>query len=99
MTVVPADVYRKREGSHAPVSGGTSYHTDSSRALAYLRDQFRSTECPRFDLAYAWLRHKEAIKDEPLFKGGSKAGAAVEALGEVVGTLLDGVPLVGAFVK
>jgi tetratricopeptide (TPR) repeat protein len=82
-----------------PRSGGTPFHTDSSRSLAYLRGQFPGVACPRFDLAYAWLRYKEGIKDEPLFKGGGVVGAAVEAIGEVASGALDGVPFVGMLVK
>ncbi len=37
-----------------PLSGGAPYHTDSSRALAELRRQLASVECPRFDLVYSF---------------------------------------------
>ena len=36
-----------------PQCGGAPYHTDYSRALAELRRQLASVECPRFDLAYS----------------------------------------------
>jgi hypothetical protein len=57
-----------------PSSGGTPYHTDQSRALAELRRQLSSLECPRFDLAYSWLRFQEGMKDEPLLRGKGLAG-------------------------
>jgi tetratricopeptide (TPR) repeat protein len=82
-----------------PRSGGTPYHTDSSRSLAYLRGQFKEIECPRFDLAYVWLRHKEGVTDEPILKGGGPAGTAAEALTDFASSAAEGLPLVGWFVK
>src|SRR5207249_930332 len=46
-----------------PMTGGTPYHADSARALAELRHQLAAVAFPRFDLAYAWLRYKEGVKD------------------------------------
>jgi hypothetical protein len=82
-----------------PRSGGTPFHTDSSRSLAYLRAQFHKTECPQFDLAYAWLRHKEGIKDEPMLKGSGPAGFMLEAIEEAAHKALEGIPLVGKFLN
>ena len=61
-----------------PQSGGAPYHTDYSRALAELRRQLASVECPRFDLAYSWLRFHEGVKEEPLLKDKGLAGIATE---------------------
>jgi hypothetical protein len=60
-----------------PSSGGTPYHTDQSRALAELRRQLADVECPRFDLAYSWLRFQGEMKDEPLLRGKRLAGIAL----------------------
>lgn len=78
---------------------GTSYHNDSSRALAELRRQLASVECPRFDLAYSWLRFHEGVKDEPLLKDKGLAGIATEAFTELAGSTAAGLPLVGFFTK
>ncbi|WP_390888644.1 tetratricopeptide repeat protein [Frigoriglobus tundricola] len=81
-----------------PLSGGTAYHTDSSKALAHIRQQFKDVLCPRFDLAYAWLRYKEGITEEPLLKGSGPAADAFEVV-KSVGGALAGVPGVGHGLK
>lgn len=78
-----------------PLTGGTPYHTDSSRALAELRRQMASVAFPRFDLAYAWLRHKEGVTDEPLLKGGGPTAKVFDFITEAAPSLAEGVPLVG----
>ena len=82
-----------------PLSGGTPYHTDYSRALAELRRQLASVECPRFDLAYSWLRFHEGVKEEPLLKDRGLAGIATEVLAQLAAGAAKGVPLVGFFTK
>lgn len=80
-----------------PQSGGAPYHTDHSRALAELRRQLASVECPHFDLAYSWLRFHEGVKDEPLLKDKGLAGFATEALADLAAGTTTGLPLVGLF--
>jgi tetratricopeptide (TPR) repeat protein len=82
-----------------PQSGGASYHTDYSRALAELRRQLASVVCPRFDLAYSWLRFHEGVKEEPLLKDKGLAGIATETLAELAAGAATGLPLVGFFTK
>lgn len=82
-----------------PQAGGAPYHTDSSRALAELRRQLASVECPRFDLAYSWLRFHEGVKEEPLLKDKGLAGIAIEALAGMAASTAAGLPLVGYFTK
>jgi len=82
-----------------PQSGGAPYHTDHSRALAELRRQLASVECPRFDLAYSWLRFHEGVKEEPLLKDKGLAGIATETLAELATGTATGLPLVGYFTK
>ncbi|MBN9118887.1 MAG: hypothetical protein J0I06_06970 [Planctomycetes bacterium] len=81
-----------------PRSGGTVYHTDSSKALAHIRQQFKDVLCPRFDLAYAWLRYKEGTTEEPLLKGSGPVADALEVVKGAVGALA-GVPGVGHGIK
>jgi tetratricopeptide (TPR) repeat protein len=80
-----------------PLSGGAPYHTDYSRALAELRRQLAVVECPRFDLAYSWLRFHEGVNEEPLLKDKGLAGIATEALSELASGAATGLPLVGYF--
>jgi tetratricopeptide (TPR) repeat protein len=65
-----------------PLTGGTPYHADSARALAELRRQLAPVNFPRFDLAYAWLRYKEGVRDEPLLRGSGVAGGVFEFITE-----------------
>lgn len=80
-----------------PRAGGTTFHTDYSRALAAVRQKFHLT-CPRFDLAYAWIRHKEGITDEPLLQGSGPAADAFELV-KAVASVAAGVPGVGHGIK
>ncbi|HEY7311927.1 MAG TPA: hypothetical protein VH643_21365 [Gemmataceae bacterium] len=82
-----------------PQSGGAPYHTDYSRALAELRRHLASIECPRFDLAYSWLRFHEGVKEEPLLKDKGLAGIATETLAELAAGAATGLPLVGFFTR
>jgi hypothetical protein len=75
-----------------PSIGGTPYHADSARSLAELRRQLTGVICPRFDLAYAWLRHNEGSGNEPLLRGSGPAVTAFEFLREGAAALLSGVP-------
>ena len=51
-----------------PSLGGGSWSNSPSRTLAEIRRQLGDrVACPRFDLAYAWLRYKEGNSDEPSF--------------------------------
>jgi tetratricopeptide (TPR) repeat protein len=81
-----------------PRSGGTTYHTDSSKALAYIRQQFKNVDCPRFDLAYAWLRYKEGYAEEPMLKGSGPMADAFELVKAVGGTAA-GIPGIGLLMK
>lgn len=86
-----------------PNSGGAPYHADSSRALAELRRQFADVPFPRFDLAYAWLRYKEGVRDEPLLKGSGPTAVLFALLSETVPDMADGIPglswLIGQLTK
>ena len=63
-----------------PQSGGAPYHTDYSRALAELRRQFASVECPRFDVPYSWLRFHEGVREDPLLKEDAKSAKCIRNL-------------------
>ncbi len=73
-----------------PRSGASGYFSDSSRALAEIRRQFRTVTCPRFDLAYAWIRYKESAGDEPLFGTAGLLHGAWELLSQVAGSVIPG---------
>jgi len=77
-----------------PLTGGTPYHTDSSRALAELRRQLAKVSLPWFDLAYAWLRYKEGVKDEPLLRGSGAAATTFDFILEAANALASSVPVV-----
>jgi tetratricopeptide (TPR) repeat protein len=81
-----------------PRSGGTAFHADSSRALAAIRQQFKTVTCPRFDLAYAWLRHREGNSDEPMLKGNGAAADAFEFV-KAVSSAAVGIPGISHGVK
>ena len=73
--------------------GGAACHTDWSRALAEIRRQLGADVfCPRFDLAYAFIRYKEGAGDEPLFRGAGILGHVWEFLVEVGDSALSSVP-------
>lgn len=82
-----------------PNAGGAPYHTDAARALGELRRQFDNVPFPRFDLAYAWLRYKEGVRDEPLLRGSGPTAAVFELLTDVVPGMADGIPGVSWLVK
>jgi len=64
-------------------SGGQSYQQDPARALGEIRRQLGSSlKCPRFDLAYTWLRFHQGVNDEPLFKGSGVLGNTWEFIVE-----------------
>jgi tetratricopeptide (TPR) repeat protein len=65
-----------------PEAGGARLH-DASHALAEIRLQYRSIPCPRFDLAYAWVRFKEGGGGEPQFHGEGAFAHAWELVAEV----------------
>ncbi|MCA9081866.1 MAG: hypothetical protein KDA58_15000, partial [Planctomycetaceae bacterium] len=67
-----------------PMTGGVDYANNSARSLAEIRRQMGpAVSCPRFDLAYTWLRVKEGAGDEPLFRGAGLLGNSWELLQEV----------------
>ena len=69
--------------------GGVAFRTDSGSALGEIRRQFGAVPCPRFDLAYAFLRYKEGQTGEPMLKGGGAAANAWDFIVEA-GTALGG---------
>jgi len=76
-----------------PRIGDQSWGKDSSRALAEIRRQFGSSiQCPRFDLAYAWLRYHEGRTDEPLFQGSGLLGNTWELIVEAGSAAADDIP-------
>jgi tetratricopeptide (TPR) repeat protein len=86
-----------------PRSGGTNYLNDTSKALAELRRQFGAkVKCPRFDLAYTWLRHKEGVSDEPHFRGTGLLGNSWEFVveaGNAAASDIPGASLVSWLIK
>ena len=46
-----------------PSTGGTPYHADSAAPWPSCGADSTGVVCPRFDLAYSWLRHKEGSGD------------------------------------
>ncbi len=65
-----------------PSSGGARLQ-DLSQIVAEIRVQFRQCACPRFDLAYAWVRYKEGGGGEPHFHGEGALAGAWELVSEV----------------
>src|SRR5271156_1298200 len=82
-----------------PSTGGTPYHADSSRSLAELRRQFADVDFPRFDLAYAWLRYKEGVKEEPLLRGSGAAAFIFNFITDNASGLVQGVPFLNLLLK
>jgi hypothetical protein len=69
-----------------PRLGGQAFLSDPSRVLGDLRRQMGSSvHCPRFDMAYTWLRFKEGVEDEPSFRGSGVLGNAWELVVEAGG--------------
>ncbi len=76
-----------------PGSSDQPFRNNPSRAFAEIRRQLGdSVKCPRFDLAYAWLRYKEGDSDEPLFKGSGALGNAWELLVEAGDAAASDIP-------
>jgi hypothetical protein len=83
-----------------PDTGGARYLSDPASALVEIRVQL-GVECPRFDLAFAMMRHKQSAGEEPLFRGGgalSKAfnlatgvatAVANHPIGSVIGAIVE----------
>ena len=72
-------------------SVGTSYMNDSAAALAEIRRQL-NVPCPRFDLAYAMMRYKQGVKDEPLLRSSGAAGTAWELVTEGLSAATNSFP-------
>ena len=79
-------------------TGGIDYAHNSARALAEIRRQLGPrVACPRFDLAYTWLRVKEGAQDEPLFRGAGLLGNTWEFLVEFANAATSEIPGAGLF--
>ena len=79
-------------------TGGIDYAHNSARALAEIRRQLGPrVACPRFDLAYTWLRVKEGAQDEPLFRGAGLLGNTWEFLVEFASAATSEIPGAGLF--
>ncbi|MEZ6058127.1 MAG: hypothetical protein R3C01_15620 [Planctomycetaceae bacterium] len=77
-------------------TGGVDYATNSARALAEIRRQLGDrVVCPRFDLAYTWLRFKEGNREEPLFRGAGSLGNIWELVQEVGSIAASKYPVAG----
>jgi len=76
--------------SFEPTSGSLTYATDFARALAALRHSMGTTFCPRFDIAYAWLRHKEGGSDEPQLRHSEHASNAWDLVQEGINSVPGG---------
>lgn len=72
-------------------SVGARYQHDSAAALAEIRRQLK-VACPRFDLAYAMMRHKQGAGDEPLLKSDGAAGTAWELVTEGLSAATSSIP-------
>ncbi len=76
-----------------PRFGGQALLTDPSRVLGEIRRQFGATiRCPRFDIAYTWLRFKEGQQDEPNFRGSRFLGSAWEFVVEAGDAAASDIP-------
>jgi len=75
-----------------PTAGTASYATDFARGLSALRQQMGDVFCPRFDLAYAWLRQKEGGGEEPALKHAGHAATAWDLTHEVANAAFSWVP-------
>ena len=70
-----------------------SWGKEPSLAFAEIRRQLgTSIKCPRFDLAYTWLRYKEGRSEEPMFKGSGLLGNTWEFVVEVGSAAAEDVP-------
>ncbi len=66
--------------------------TDPATVLANIRQQLGpSVKCPRFDLAYAWLRYKDGGQKEPLFEGAGMLGFAWKIVASAAAAAADSV--------
>ncbi len=75
-----------------PNAGGTN-SIDSAKRLINIRMQLgEKIFCPHFDLAYAWLRHKEKGGDKPSFKGAGLLGNVWELLVEAASYAAKDIP-------
>lgn len=75
-----------------PKAGGTD-SIDSAKRLINIRRQLGDALfCPRFDLAYTWLRYKQGAGEEPCFKGAGFLGNVWEFLTEVGNAAASDVP-------
>ena len=89
-------------------AGGERYCADSVATLFQIRQQL-GVPCPRFDLAYAYLRVKQGAGGDPSLRGSGEAAAAfdfVAELGEAIAKDIPGANVVawlsrraGPFVK
>ncbi|MCW5981172.1 MAG: tetratricopeptide repeat protein [Bryobacteraceae bacterium] len=74
-----------------PAGGGGDYR-DASQILVEVRLQFPDLACPRFDLAYAWLRRRQGGGDEPHFRGEGALAHAWEAVTEGAEAVAKDIP-------
>lgn len=64
---------------------------DKAGRLAEVRRQLgNELACPRFDLAYAWLRAHQGDADDPAFRGSTALGMFQEFCGALLGELPGG---------
>ena len=76
-----------------PRFGSQAHRTDPSRVLGDIRRQLgASVRCPRFDLAYTWLRYKEGLQDEPNFRGSGVLGNTWEFVVEAGDAAASDIP-------
>jgi tetratricopeptide (TPR) repeat protein len=64
-------------------AGGQRFVMDPAAALYEIRQQI-GREAPRFDLAFAMMRHKQGAAQEPGLRGHGAMGIAMEIAAEVV---------------
>jgi hypothetical protein len=64
-------------------AGGQRFVADPATALYEIRQQI-GRDAPRFDLAFAMLRHKQGAAEEPGLRGHGALGLAAEAIAELV---------------
>ncbi len=72
-------------------TGGQRYGEDSVAALFQIRQQL-GVSCPRFDLAYAYLRVKQGAGGDPSLRGSGEAATAFEFVAEAGEALAKDIP-------
>jgi hypothetical protein len=69
-------------------TGGSAIPDDFPYALYSLRNQLK-VECPSFELAYAWMRHKRGQSARPELKGEGVAAKFVELIEKIAEKAID----------